>query len=83
MDKLAAMDTFVCIVEEGSLTGAAKRLSKALPTVVRSLALLEELRTHPPAKRLEALIDRLGPSEGTLHDDMTMLLAEPSKGLRG
>lgn len=41
MDKLAAMHTFVTIVDAGSLTGAADRLGKALPTVVRSLANLE------------------------------------------
>lgn len=42
MNKLAAMQTFVAIVDHGSLTGAAESLGKALPTVVRSLATLEE-----------------------------------------
>jgi DNA-binding transcriptional LysR family regulator len=42
MNKFAAMETFVRIVDEGSLTGAADSLGKALPTVVRSLATLEE-----------------------------------------
>ena len=42
MDKLALMETFVAIVEEGSLSAAAKKLSRAPPTMVRSLALLEE-----------------------------------------
>ena len=42
MNKLAAMQTFVAIVDRGSLTAAADALGKALPTVVRSLALLEE-----------------------------------------
>ncbi len=41
MNKLAAMQTFVAIADEGSLTAAAERLGKALPTVVRSLATLE------------------------------------------
>jgi len=36
------MQTFVRIVDEGSLTRAADSLGKALPTVVRSLATLEE-----------------------------------------
>lgn len=36
------METFVAIVDENSLTGAAKKLGKALPTVVRSLGVLEE-----------------------------------------
>jgi len=42
MDKLAAMQTFTAIVEHGSLTAAANSLGKAGPTIVRSLALLEE-----------------------------------------
>jgi len=41
VNKLAAMQTFVAIVDAGSLTGAADALGKALPTVVRSLAVLE------------------------------------------
>ena len=42
MNKIAAMQTFVAILDHGSLTAAADALGKALPTVVRSLALLEE-----------------------------------------
>ena len=42
MNKLAAMETFVAILDKGSLTAAAESLGKALPTVVRSLATLEE-----------------------------------------
>lgn len=42
MDKLAAMTTFVEIVERGSLTAAASALDKSLPTVVRTLASLEQ-----------------------------------------
>ena len=42
MNKLAAMQTFVTILDEGSLTAAAEALGKALPTVVRSLSNLEE-----------------------------------------
>jgi DNA-binding transcriptional LysR family regulator len=41
MDKLAAMETFVRIVENGSLTAAANALDTSLPTVVRTLASLE------------------------------------------
>jgi DNA-binding transcriptional LysR family regulator len=40
VDKLAAMKTFVRIVEAGSLTGAADLLDTSLPTVVRTLAAL-------------------------------------------
>src|SRR5262245_37231965 len=41
MDKLGAMQTFVRIVEMGSLTRAAESLGTSLPTVVRTLAPLE------------------------------------------
>ena len=41
MDKLAAMRTFVRIVDAGTLTGAANSLDTSLPTVVRTLASLE------------------------------------------
>jgi len=42
VDKLTAMRAFVAIVEEGSLSAAAERLDRAAPTMVRSLATLEE-----------------------------------------
>jgi DNA-binding transcriptional LysR family regulator len=41
MDKLRAMDTFVRIVDGGSLTAAAGALNTSLPSVVRQLAALE------------------------------------------
>lgn len=41
MNKLAAMETFVRIVDHGSLTAAAAALDTSLPSVVRSLAALE------------------------------------------
>ena len=41
MDTLAAMRTFVAIVDNGSLTAAADALDRSLPAVVRSLAALE------------------------------------------
>ena len=42
MDKLAAMRTFVEIVDRGSLTAAAGAQDRSLPTVVRTLASLEQ-----------------------------------------
>lgn len=42
MDKLRAMTMFVNIAEHGSLTAAAQVLGTSLPSVVRSLAALEE-----------------------------------------
>ncbi len=41
MDKLRAIDTFVRIVDGGSLTAAAGALNTSLPSVVRQLAALE------------------------------------------
>jgi DNA-binding transcriptional LysR family regulator len=41
MDKLRAMQTFVQIVEHGSLTAAAGAMRGSLPAVVRTLAALE------------------------------------------
>jgi DNA-binding transcriptional LysR family regulator len=41
MDRLKAMQTFVQIAEQGSLTKAADALDTSLPAVVRSLAALE------------------------------------------
>jgi DNA-binding transcriptional LysR family regulator len=41
VDKLRAMETFVRIVERGSLTAAAEALNTSLPSVVRALAALE------------------------------------------
>lgn len=42
MDKLHAMATFVQIVDRGSLTQAAESIGTSLPSVVRTLAALEE-----------------------------------------
>jgi DNA-binding transcriptional LysR family regulator len=41
MDKLRAMETFVRIVDRGSLTAASEALRTSLPSVVRTLAALE------------------------------------------
>jgi DNA-binding transcriptional LysR family regulator len=41
MDKFKAMQTFVRIADEGSLTSAARALGSSLPAVVRSLAAYE------------------------------------------
>ena len=41
MDKFRAMQTFVAIAEQGSLTAASRTLASSLPAVVRSLAGLE------------------------------------------
>ena len=41
MDKLRALQTFIAIVDRGSLTAAADTLGSSLPAVVRLLAALE------------------------------------------
>ena len=41
MDRFRAMQTFVAIADQGSLTAAARLLDSSLPAVVRSLAALE------------------------------------------
>ncbi|OCP04241.1 MULTISPECIES: LysR family transcriptional regulator [unclassified Ensifer] len=41
MSRIEDLETFLAIVEQGSLTGAAKRLGRPLQTVSRSLATLE------------------------------------------
>lgn len=42
MDKLKAMQVFLRIADQGSLTAAARALDSSLPAVVRTLAALEE-----------------------------------------
>lgn len=42
MDRLAAMRTFIEIVDRGSLTAAAEALDRSQPAVVRTLAALEK-----------------------------------------
>ncbi|TKC88291.1 LysR family transcriptional regulator [Trinickia terrae] len=42
MDRLAAMETFVCVVESGSFSAAARLLNVGQPAVSKSIALLEE-----------------------------------------
>ena len=41
MDKLRAMQTFIHIAEQGSLTAAARVMASSLPATVRTLAALE------------------------------------------
>lgn len=60
MDKLRAMETFVRIVDGGSLTAAANGLRTSLPSVVRSLAALEDslgVRLLNRTTRRQALTD--------------------------
>ncbi len=41
MDRLEAMSTFLAVVEDGSLSAAARRLKTPLPTVSRKISELE------------------------------------------
>jgi DNA-binding transcriptional LysR family regulator len=42
VDRLAAMETFVCVVESGTFSGAARILNVGQPAVSKTIALLEE-----------------------------------------
>ncbi len=42
MDRLQAMETFVCVVDAGSFSGAARRLNVGQPAVSKTVAQLEE-----------------------------------------
>jgi DNA-binding transcriptional LysR family regulator len=42
MDRLAAMETFICVVEAGSFSAAARRLDLGQPAVSKTIAQLEE-----------------------------------------
>lgn len=42
MDRLTAMETFVCVVESGSFSAAARLLNVGQPAVSKTVALLEE-----------------------------------------
>jgi DNA-binding transcriptional LysR family regulator len=42
VDRLAAMETFVCVVESGSFSAAARLLRVGQPAVSKTIALLEE-----------------------------------------
>lgn len=85
MDKLTLMQVFVTIVDEGSLTAAARSLGKSPPAVVRSLALLEE---HLGVR----LLNRTTRSMALTHEGTAYLercrqvlsdIAETEAGLRG
>lgn len=60
MDLLAAMRTFVEIADRGSLTAAAEPLERSIPTVVRTLALLE---AHLGARLLQRTTRRMSLTE--------------------
>lgn len=42
MDRLAAMETYVCVVETGSFSAAARRLEVGQPAISKTIAQLEE-----------------------------------------
>ena len=72
MDRLRAMQTFVRIVDEGSLTAAARALDSSLPAVVRSLAALEK---HLGVRLLNRTTRRLSlTEEGRLYLDSCRLV---------
>ena len=67
MDKLRALQTFMAIVDQGSLTRAAEHLHSSLPATVRSLAALEQ---HLGVRLLQRTTRRLALTEdGRLYLD--------------
>ncbi|CAN5745997.1 LysR family transcriptional regulator [soil metagenome] len=60
MDKLRALNTFIAIVDQGSLTAAAGVLDSSLPAVVRTLATLE---SHLGVRLLNRTTRRLSLTE--------------------
>lgn len=64
MDKLKALHTFIRIVDEGSLTAAARALDISLPAVVRSLAALE---THLGVRLFNRTTRRISLTEEGKH----------------
>lgn len=83
IDMLAAMETFVCAVEEGSLSGAARRLEKTPSAVTKAIAGLETalgVRLFERTTRMLALTE-----SGTLYlataSDVLQRLADGARQL--
>lgn len=64
VDRFAAMETFVCVVEAGSFSAAARRLSVGQPAVSKTVAQLEE---HLGVRLLTRSTRGLSPTEAGLH----------------
>lgn len=75
MDQFGALTTFVCVVDEGSLSGAARSLSGSLTAVSRQISTLER---HFGTKLLHRTTRRLAlTDEGRLlYDRAKVLLGE-------
>lgn len=85
MDKLKAIETFVAIAENGSLTTAAIRLDRSLPTVVRTLAELEASVGARLFNRTTRRVDLTDEGRGYMEHCRRMLadLAEAEARLAG
>ncbi|BCH26179.1 LysR family transcriptional regulator [Mesorhizobium sp. L-8-3] len=59
MDRFDELAIFVAIIDEGSLTGAARRLRRSAPAVTRALAALED---RVAARLVERTTRRLSPT---------------------
>jgi len=64
VDRFAAMETFVCVVEAGSFSAAARRLSVGQPAVSKTVAQLEE---HLGVRLLTRSTRGLSPTEAGVH----------------
>ena len=95
MSRIEDLEAFLAIVEQGSLTAAAKRLGRPLQTVSRSLAMLEadvgvELvhrttRRSMPSEAGESFYLRVKPAVEQIHEareEVAQRRSEPSGVLR-
>lgn len=95
MSRIEDFETFLAIVEQGSLTAAAKRLGRPLQTVSRSLAILEahvgvELihrttRRSMPSEAGESFYRRIKPAVEEIHEareEAAQRRSEPSGTFR-
>ncbi|GGA29985.1 LysR family transcriptional regulator [Dyella nitratireducens] len=64
MDRFASMETFVCVVEAGSFSAAARRLNVGQPAVSKSIAQLED---HLGVRLLLRSTRGLTPTEAGQH----------------
>lgn len=95
MSRIEDLEAFLAIVEQGSLTAAAKRLGRPLQTVSRSLAMLEadlgvELvhrttRRSMPSEAGQSFYRRIKPAVEEIHEareEAAQRRSEPSGVLR-
>ena len=81
MDRLGAMAAFVCVVDEGSFSSAARSLRLSAPSVTRAVASLED---HLGTQLLTRTTRKLALTESGRRyvEDCRRILAEVSNALQ-